>query len=71
MKYIIMVLCVIIVIQSIAIGRSSINLAKSTLLLNKSTFIILDQIRQIEEMHSINRVQESWLRDCGFYGKEP
>ena len=27
--------------------------------------------RQIENMHSIQRWQESIIRDCGFYGKEP
>ena len=26
--------------------------------------------RQIENMHSIQRWQESIMRDCGFYGKE-
>lgn len=26
--------------------------------------------RQIENLVSINRVQEDWLRSCGFYGGE-
>ena len=71
MKYIILVLFIVIVVQDFLLIRSTNNLAKSTILLNKSTLIMSDQAKQIEEMHSINRVQESWLRDCGFYGKEP
>lgn len=26
---------------------------------------------QIQTIHSIVEVQESWLRSCGFYGEEP
>jgi sugar diacid utilization regulator len=57
--------------QQYIISGNAMALTESTDLLNKSTLMISDQARQIEEMHSINRVQESWLRDCGFYGKEP
>ena len=71
MKYIIIVLFAIIVAQQYIINRNTKTMNESTINLMKSSAVILDQIRQIEEMHSINRVQESWLRDCGFYGKEP
>jgi len=71
MKYVIIVLLIMMSYQQYLISEKAILLNESTTLLNKSTLMISDQARQIEEMHSINRVQESWLRDCGFYGKEP
>ncbi|CAB4125566.1 hypothetical protein UFOVP53_170 [uncultured Caudovirales phage] len=70
MKYVIVVLFIVIIIQDFLLGRSTTRLNESTISLMKSTALISDQQRQIEDLYSINRVQESWLRSCGFYGKE-
>jgi len=38
--------------------------------LNQKEEQITELKRQIEDMHSIQRWQESIMRECGFYGKE-
>ena len=47
-----------------------IALLTMSFVLNTKEKEIKELKRQIENMHSIQRWQESIIRECGFYGKE-